>query len=133
MRFWVTVAVVLFSIIIGSLIGVFISSEVVEVNLVNANADLAGGKIAWQFKVNGEYLPAGKSVRVFKKDLRIQVIEVKSQKKVDELNVGSLIKKGDLVTYAYYGPGSSEGENLYIHILHKDGTSREVKVNINNQ
>lgn len=73
------------------------------------------------------------SVRVFKKNLRIQVIEFQSQKKVDELNVGSLIKKGDLVIYAYCGSGSSEGKNLYIHILHKDGTSREVKVNINNQ
>jgi len=75
----------------------------------------------------------GESVRVLEKNFKIQVIEFKSQKRVDELNVGSLIETGDLVTYAYYGPASSEGESLYIYIQHKDGTLREVKVNINNQ
>src|SRR4030042_1498658 len=83
--------------VIGTLVGSFITSEVVEVNLVNANADLAGGEVAWEFEVEGREVPGGESVRVFNDNFKIQVIEFGSQKVVDELNVGGLLEKGDLV------------------------------------
>jgi hypothetical protein len=129
---WGSIIGIILGLIVGNLIGAFVASEVVEVNLVNANADLAGGKVAWQFEVDDRSVSAGKSVRVFNENFNIQVIEFESKKKVDELNVGSLIEKGDLVTYAYYGSASPQGESLYIYIKHKDGDTREVKVNIDN-
>ena len=125
-----TLSVISFVMVVSFLLVTILSPKVVEVNLVNANADLAGGKTAWQFKVKDRDVPAGESVRFFLNNFDIKVIEFKSQKVVDRLNIGSLIKNGDLVTYAYYGSGSSQGESLYIHIQHKDGTFREIKVNI---
>ena len=103
----------------------------VNVNLVNANSDLAGGEQAWEFKVNDKEIPSGSSIKVWGK-FEIKVIEFASQKIVDKLDIASLIKKGDLIAYAYYGSASSQGESLYIHIQHNDGTLREVKVNIDN-
>ena len=104
----------------------------VNVNLVNANSDLAGGKQAWEFRVDDKEIPSGSSIKVWGK-FEIKVIEFASQKIVDKLDIASLIKKGDLITYAYYGSASSQGESLYIHIQHENGTVREVKINIDNQ
>ncbi|MFZ3138111.1 MAG: hypothetical protein WA126_12075 [Thermodesulfovibrionales bacterium] len=104
----------------------------VNVNLVNANSDLAGGKQAWEFKVNDKEISAGSSIKVWDR-FEIKVIEFASQKTVDKLDIVSLIEEGDLIAYAYYGSASSQGESLYIHIQHNDGTFRGVSVNINNQ
>lgn len=129
---WVIVIMVVFIItIIFAFIVFYPNIGHVNVNLVNANSDLAGGKQAWEFMVNDEKIPSGNSIKVWGK-FKIKVIEFASQKVVDELDIASLIERGDLIAYAYYGPASSQGESLYIHIQHKDGTTREVKVNINN-
>lgn len=132
-KYWVFLVVIAFLVGAFLIFGVFFPSPVgkVEVNLVNANSDLAGGKQAWEFKVNGKEIPAGSTVKVWSK-FEIEVIEFASQKIVDKLDIASLIKKGDLIAYAYYGSASSQGESLYIHIQHKDGAIREVSVNINN-
>lgn len=129
---WGPLIGIILGLLIGNLIGAFVTSEVVEVNLINANADLAGGKTAWEFEINNRKIPVGKSVRVFSENFNIQVIEFQSQMEVDELDIGSLIEKGDIVTYSYYGPTSPQGESLFIFIRHKDDSIREVKVNINN-
>ena len=133
-KYWVWVVVLVFIIAMVFSLGLFYPRPIghVNVNLVNANSDLAGGKQAWEFRVDDKEIPSGSSIKVWGK-FEIKVIEFASQKIVDKLDIASLIKKGDLITYAYYGSASSQGESLYIHIQHKDGTFREVKVNIDNQ
>jgi len=129
---WVIVIMVVSIItMIVTLAGSSLNIGHVNVNLVNANSDLAGGEQAWEFKVNDKEIPSGSSIKVWGK-FEIKVIEFASQKIVDKLDIASLIKKGDLIAYAYYGSASSQGESLYIHIQHNDGTFREVKVNIDN-
>jgi len=105
-------------------------SPVVELNLVKANSYESGSPEGWEFKVNGKEFAEGTEVRLFKNKLLIQVIELPSEKLIDEMDVFDFIEDGDLVTWAYYGASSPQPESLNILIQHKDGHSREIKVNI---
>src|SRR4030042_1562135 len=94
-----TLLVILALIIFFLLMWVFFFGlcDIVEVDLVNANADLAGGDQAWEFEVMSRKVPSGEEVRVYGRFV-IKVIEFKSQEVVDKLDIESLIEEGDLIT-----------------------------------
>jgi len=123
----------LISLIVVNLVFYFKGIKVAAINLVNANADLAGGSHAWEFRVDGKEIPAGKSLRVVECSFEIEVIEFASHQVVDKLDIGSLFEKGDKIDCVYSGPKADppQAEALFIRIEHSDGSFRMVPVNIN--
>jgi hypothetical protein len=127
-RFWIMfmLSIVLIDIIAGVSSNMMVPTRNVEVRLVNAVSE--DGKHAWEFLIDKKEIPAGTKITVFK-DFPISVKEFYSRKITDNVNIGSLIKDGDTITYRYFSSLNGE-EKLFIEIQHKDGTINWVSLNI---
>lgn len=129
---WVIfIAAIVFIVSAGITFGIVVpKTKSVEVNLVNAIGDQLP---YYEFRVNGKEIPSWQTVKSFNNSFVIEVFRVEKDKKnsIDKLDIGSLLEKGDKVSYAYYGEISTRGEALCIYIKHTDGSFREVSININ--
>ena len=128
---WVIfIAVVVFIVSVG---GTFLvlspEAKSVEVNLVNAIGDQLP---YYEFMVNKKEIPSGQTIKFFNDSFVIEVFKVDKDEKtsIDKFDIGSLIERGDKVTYAYYGEASTRGKALCICIYRENTLIREISVNI---
>jgi len=127
-RFWVmvTLLIIFSGVITGVSSAMMVPTRNVEVRLVNAVSE--DGKHAWEFLIDNKEIPAGTKIYVFK-DFPISVKEFYSRKITDNVNIGSVIEDGDIITFRYFSSLNGE-EKLFIEIQHKDGTITWVSLNI---
>jgi len=101
--------------------------RIVEVRLVTVVSE--DGKHAWEFLIDNKEISAGTKVNVFK-DFPISIKDFYSRKIIDKVNIGSLIRQGDVITYRYFSARDGENEKIFIEIQHKDNTFTWVSLNI---
>ena len=106
----------------------------VDTRLVTTVSD--DDKHAWEYMINGQEVPVGTKLKLDElrgrvmDNFEISLKDFYSRKIVDRVNISSLLKDGDIITYHYFSPKSEWGEKIFVEIQHKDGTIRWVSLNI---